>query len=292
MILQHIEYKLTILDLLPAFRTAITTVIEQGTHDHHARLLHRLPLDVFGAIRGEGEDTVLPFVAAWVTLHTALLRLDHLQDGDPEAQALPTSPHIGASYNLVFAAYVLANALLDDLDEQAIPARRLLRLRRLWNECVLAGASGQHEDLLHANPAADATQRLDQYQQMAHAKSGALFALAFAGAAILATDDTATISACRFSGNIFGALLQLSDDLLDRDKQCEHPGFTIHQAYNGSGPHRLPFGQMDDGTVCAYVQHIQKAYLEQVEHVLAQVTVPRLCAYLRQLFNSQFGSRS
>ncbi len=291
MILQHVERRLATIELQPAFRAVLLTVIEQASHDHHARFLHSLPLDIFRSFGDDDEAAMFQFAAAWATLHTVLLRLDHLQDGDQELQPLPTAPHSGASYNLVFGAYVLANSLLDDLEEQTIPARRLLRLRRLWNDCVLTGAGGQHHDLLHTNHGAGNIEDLNQYQWMAHAKSGALFALAFAGSAILATDDVATITACRFAGDAFGTLLQLSDDLVDHDKHRNHPGLTLHQAFQGVAHHMSSWQREGEGAVSAYVQYIEAAYLEQVERVLAQINNARLCSYLRQLFDSQFGSR-
>lgn len=291
MILQHVKRRLATVDLKPAFRAALVSVIEQASYDHHTRFLHNLPLDIFRSFGGDDEAAVSQFAAAWAALHTVLLRLDHLQDGDLELQPLPTAPHSGASYNLVFGAYVLAQSLLDDLEEQSIPAGRLLRLRRLWNDCVLTAAGGQHHDLLHTNHPAGNIEDLDQYQWMAHAKSGALFALAFAGSAILATDDVATITACHFAGDAFGTLLQLSDDLVDRDKHRNHPGLTLDQAFQGVADHMSSWQREGEGAISAYVQYIEVAYLEQIERVLAQINNSELCNYLRQLFDSQFGSR-
>ena len=158
-------------NLLPDFRDALVEVVTSSGSEPSRQALHRLPLDVFRALGGREEYAIQPFVTSWSLLYDAVLRLDHLQDDDPEELPLPTAPHVGASYNLVLALYVLANATLDDLDQQVIPPTRLLRLQRLWNDCVLTLASGQHRDLLSTEASIDTVPRLDYYQQLAHAKA-------------------------------------------------------------------------------------------------------------------------
>jgi geranylgeranyl pyrophosphate synthase len=92
------------------------------------------------------------------------------------------------------------------LSPDHIPANRILRLRELWTETMLRMASGQQRDLTASGDACDSP--LDTYQQLAQAKTGATFALAFGGTAILLTDETRTIDALILIGEIYGTLLQ------------------------------------------------------------------------------------
>ena len=219
-----------------------------------------------------------------------MLRLDHLQDGDPEDNPLPTAPDRHASYTLAFALYILANALLDDLDDQMIPDSRWFRLRRVWNDCVLAAASGQHRDLLSANVSAHALDRLDEYQRLAHAKAGSLFALAFAAPAIVVTDDEALIKVCRFVGDSYGAMLQLGDDLLDQKDQPNHQGLTLPSAYAEAIQHLTQSSGTDETTLWAYWCHVRDNYRAQVDSALRQAGNTRLEACVHHIFNTSFGS--
>ena len=284
MITQRVENRLACIALLPDLRADLLTVIRQSEQTEQDRVLHQLPLELFHALGGEDERMVEPFIAAWACLHTVLLRLDHLQDNDPEDEPLPTAPNLPASYNLLLAAYVLANSALDDLDASITPPERLLRLHRLWNECILTGASGQHCDLIHSGTSKDDGHVLDQYQQVAHAKSGALFALGFAGVAPLTTDDSTLITACHYVGDVYGTLLQLSDDLIDYENRSSL--LTLDQTYNRFSRATSSQQEADSISVWEYLRYVRAAYLEQVERVLVQIDHPELCSYLRRLFSS------
>ncbi|NJM08752.1 hypothetical protein HC891_25020 [Candidatus Gracilibacteria bacterium] len=129
---------------------------------------------------------------------------------------------MGAQYNLALAMYVLANSLLDELASH-VPASRLIRLYRLWNDLVLRMAHGQQRDLqLGATALSGGADDLDAYQQIAQAKTGATFALAFGGTAILLTDDAATIATLTAVGESYGTLIQYGDDLRDAAQQPTH----------------------------------------------------------------------
>ena len=273
--------------VLPNMRAALVTLVTQdwAAAEGDQPRPHAPIATVYELLGGTDISSIQTFVAAWAALRAALVRLDHLQDGDPEELPLPNVTCVGAQYNIVFAYYVLATALLDDLDEQTIPASRLLRLRRLWADCMLRAASGQQCDLAEADGAErQGLEALDHYQQAAQSKSGAVFALAFAGAAILATDDEATIAACYFAGEVYGTLIQFCDDLSDAATQS-NPALTLPQAYiTALSTHTTHIPQH---TLHPYWQHIYSAYLTRVEQALAVTPVP-VQAAIRGLFITAF----
>jgi hypothetical protein len=79
-------------------------------------------------------------------------------------------------------------------------------------------AAGQQRDLaLSSKSVLDLS--LEDYQQIALMKTGATFALAFGGTALLLTDDTKVVDVLTVVGEIYGALLQYGDDAFDAEAQ-------------------------------------------------------------------------
>jgi hypothetical protein len=167
-------------------------------------------------------EAITPFTIAWNLMYAALIRLDHLQDGDPVDNPPPTVDRPSAQYNLLFGYYILAEGLLDLLSPDHIPIHRILRLRRMWTDAMLRMASGQQRDLICGDDQR-ASATLDDYQQLVQAKTGATFALAFGGTAALLTDSMEIIDALTLVGELYGTLLQYGDDLHD----VEQPNVTL-----------------------------------------------------------------
>lgn len=172
---------------------------------------------LLNSVFGPDAAVVAPFQAAWTLMYAAISRLDALQDGDPVRWQLPVLGGVAPQYNFVFAIYVLAEALLDALSPD-LPAVRVVRLRRLWSDSMLRMAAGQQQDLA-AGDGGSARGSLERYQQIAQAKTGSSFALAFGGCGLLLTDDESLTAALAAIGEVYGTLLQYSDDLLDAATQ-------------------------------------------------------------------------
>lgn len=207
------------LDLNPEVARTLLQVSSADTA-RLATLPHLAPLfPALCAALGHDPASVANFQAAWLLLYAAISRLDHLQDDDPMEHPLPAVGSVGAQYNLVLAMYVLANSLLDELAPD-VPPSRLIRLYRLWNDLVLRMADGQQRDLqLGTSALIGEAAALDTYQEIAQAKTGATFALAFGGTAILLTDDIPTIATLTAVGESYGTLIQYGDDLRDAAQQ-------------------------------------------------------------------------
>lgn len=209
--------------LRPEFTAGLTRLLNQEVD-----LLQRHPpvVAMFATLAAvlQAPPVVLgPFRAAWTLMYATIGRLDSLQDGDPIDQPPPVGS-IGTHYNFVFANYVLAMSLLDELAEEA-SAARLLRLQRWWNDSMLRMADGQQHDL-----ASDAEHHsfdtLAVYQQIAQAKTGATYALAFGGLAMLMSEDEQLVAGLTHAGEIFGTLVQYADDLHDAADQ-PNPALTL-----------------------------------------------------------------
>lgn len=225
--------RLQIAPLLPEARSALMHLVASDWLSAHLpRSGGRVPAVVsciYTTLSGMPAHAVQPFLDAWLTLYTALIHLDHLQDEDSNNGIAAIAHTPAAQYNLVFAYYVLAMALLDDLDPARIPVARQLRLLHRWNTSMLTTASGQQRDVA-SNGFNGRPLSLEHYEQAIQAKAGAIYGLAFGGAAILATDAEAAITALTQIGVAYGVLLQWKDDLLDAPQQPAVP-LTLPNRY-------------------------------------------------------------
>src|SRR5689334_4592332 len=138
MVSERVSQRLRSLGVLPDMQAALTLAATKGwaTEEEEEPHVFVAIETLYEALGGGEGSCIQTFQAAWAALKSTLTHLDHLQDDDPE---LPGTPFIsvGASYNVVFASYVLASALLDDLDELGIAPARISRLRRLWSDSML-----------------------------------------------------------------------------------------------------------------------------------------------------------
>jgi hypothetical protein len=268
--------------LLPELRSMLQCMVvydEERTsrHPHWGAVI-----PIVQRLLGGTNTPIEAFAAAWSLMYAVIVRLDHLQDGDPVDDPLPTIDQLGAQYNLLFGYYVLATSLLDLLSPDQIPANRILRLRELWTDMILRMASGQQRDLTMSGDACDSP--LEYYQQLAQAKTGATFALAFGGTAILLTDDAQIINALTLIGEIYGTLLQYSDDLLDESTQ-PNPTMTLPQALALVRP-----AHVSDNihTPTAFGAYLYRVYHEQVMQALVCLPVGVQQGIL-ELFDKIFG---
>jgi hypothetical protein len=286
MLAQQVEQRLAGVEVLPTLRPALIELATQDDPDNTVVSPWAQIIPHLYAALGDDESSICPFNHAWMLLVAAMRRLDHLQDGDVPDHPLPTTEQHGAQYNLVFSYYMSATALLDELDVHRLSPVRLLRLRRLWADTLLVAASGQQHDLeqgpsVHADPIS-----LDEYQRIAYAKSGALFALAFSGVATLATDDPIIIATCSFVGHIYGMLVQFKDDIDDVVTQ-QDAGMNLLRVYDTLRiSHNI---EWHPHAVGAYWTHVYTAYIGQVDQALVALPAD-VRGSIRHLFASTFES--
>ena len=168
-----------------------------------------------GAIfRRDAETCVLPLAAALEMMHAASLVLDDLPSMDDAATRRGK-----ACVHLVFPdwavdllpAFLVNRAYRTVADADAAPAERRIRALRLLGELGGELAAGQEADLALARKKASAAELLDCYAR----KSGALFAAALAGGALLCGADEAAAGDLRAAGIRLGQAYQLLDDVAD-----------------------------------------------------------------------------
>lgn len=241
------------------------------------------------AVSLHGERRVIaPFVEAWRLLYTDTLFLDHVQDGDPlgdpQLEALPPP----LQYHLAFSLYLAAQHALSLLDPEAVSATRILRLQRFWSASTAQLASGQFLDLKLAltTREAQSLSPLVVYERLALQKTGATFALAFGGVAMLVTDDEVQSAALADAGSVYGMLLQYHDDLADYEPQEGQPGamtltralLAVHPGLAANAP----------GAAAIFWRSIYSEYWRALETILAPLP-PATRAIFMDLLRNSFG---
>ena len=186
----------------------------------------------------EGPARALPLAAAVEMMHAASLVLDDLPAMDDAAVRRGR-----ACVHLVFPDWVVAllPAFLVNLayhvaaGASAAPADCRLRALRALGEMGARLAHGQELDLALARKAATAAELLDCYEK----KSGALFAAALAGGALLCGAGDAEAGALAAAGRKLGQAYQILDDLADGPEET-----GAHNAVRRSTAHTL-FGPVE-----------------------------------------------
>lgn len=144
--------------------------------------------------------------AAWMVFYTAADIMDSIQDQD-EPAAWWKQAGSAAALSAATGLFFYASALLNQIYTQEIPHIKAARLVEDFYLGFLNMSNGQYADLTHPAPT------LDQYWEIAAAKSGAFFALACRAGASLASEDGQIVDSYAQFGKHLGLLIQILDDL-------------------------------------------------------------------------------
>src|SRR2546428_6089810 len=166
---------------------------------------------VYEALTGD-ERRALPAAAAIELLHNFTLIHDDIEDQDPARHHRPTVwsvwgvPQAINAGDGMFAVSRLAVQRL-----RGFPAERVLDFAKLLDEACVRVCEGQFLDISFEARTDVST---DRYRAMAAKKTGALFAAAAQGAALLATADPSVPEPPARFRDAFGQAFQAHDDLL------------------------------------------------------------------------------
>src|SRR6266550_329166 len=176
---------------------------------------------IYEALTGDAR-AALPAAAAIELLHNFTLIHDDIEDQDPARHHRPTVwsvwgvPQAINAGDGMFAASRLAVQRL-----RGFPAERVLEFAKLVDEACVRVCEGQFLDISFETRTDVTTER---YRAMAAKKTGALFAAAAQGAALLATDDAKVREALARFGDAFGQAFQAHDDVLGIWASTERTG--------------------------------------------------------------------
>jgi len=161
-------------------------------------------------------DTV---TAAWMLFYAAADIMDSVEDQDVPAswwKDLGPATALSVATGLFFsAASVLSHMQDQDVTKKIAP----VVIQDFYN-CFMVMSNGQYDDLRNRQPT------IDQYWEVATAKSGAFFALGCRSGARLALGDHFCSELYGKFGNYIGLLIQILDDLGDISFQTQSVGPT------------------------------------------------------------------
>ena len=176
---------------------------------------------VYEALTGDPRGA-LPAAAAIELLHNFTLIHDDIEDQDPARHHRPTVwsvwgvPQAINAGDGMFAVSRLAVQRL-----RGFPAERVLEFAKLVDEACVRVCEGQFLDISFETRTDVTTER---YRAMAAKKTGALFAAAAQGAALLATDKATVREPLARFGDAFGQAFQAHDDVLGIWASSERTG--------------------------------------------------------------------
>src|SRR3989475_1062222 len=176
---------------------------------------------VHEALTGDARPA-LPAAAAIELLHNFTLIHDDIEDQDPARHHRPTVwsvwgvPQAINAGDGMFAVSRLAVQRL-----RGFPSERVLAFAGLVDRACMQVCEGQFLDISFETRTDVTTER---YRAMAAKKTGALFAAAAEGAAMLATDDPSVRGSLARFGDAFGQAFQAHDDVLGIWASTERTG--------------------------------------------------------------------
>ncbi len=156
----------------------------------------------------------LPAAAAIELLHNFTLIHDDIEDQDPTRRHRPTVWSVWGVPQAINAGdgmYAASRLAVHRLTTHGVPAERVLEFARLLDEACVRVCEGQFLDISFETRT-DVT--AERYRGMVDKKTGALFAAAAQGAAVICSDDQELRDALVRLGADFGQAFQAHDDLL------------------------------------------------------------------------------
>jgi hypothetical protein len=270
------------LPILQGLKQALLQMVRQDRkYFSHDRPWLRVISDLQPAFVGNLEAVTF-FEAAWRVMYAAICRLDTIQDHDPTDDIAFKSLPPALQYNQTLAYYIFATHLLGKLADSQIPAERLRRLQQTWSEAMLRMASGQQNDIACSEHEL-IVGNIEQYQAIAQHKTGATFALAFRGVAILNSDDPALAAKMAIIGQVYGTLLQYSDDLVDRATQTNKT-LTLSDILLAHVNQEV---QANADMTNAFYHHVLRTHLTQLRPLIESLP-PALHVAVGSLFRETF----
>ena len=156
---------------------------------------------------GELDETQ-EISAAWLLLYTAAHIVDTVEDGDPDPQVRSLGGD-GPAINVANGLFLSAAIILNSLHKKDASQELAADITADYLDTIMVMTSGQHRDLTIPQLT------LEQWWQIAEAKSGAFFALACRSGAHLAKGDRSKVKAYSDFGYHLGLMLQILDDFED-----------------------------------------------------------------------------
>jgi geranylgeranyl diphosphate synthase type I len=206
-----------------------------------------LPVSACEAVGGTSEQAI-PAAAAIACLHTGILLIDDLLDGDPRGEfrtlGAPATANLAAAFQAAALEVIAHHASADVITKLVAP--------RSLNHAALATALGQYLD--SQNPVDEAA-----YWRVVQAKSAPFFGAALQVGALLGGAPAELAEQLRQFGSQYGEMIQIHDDLKDALAAPANPDWAL-----GRAPLPILFALV--------VDHPDRARFRELRRVLSRAT--------------------
>lgn len=187
----------------------------QPTQANSGKLLRPVLVVLANRVFGGRDEQALPLAAGIQLLHDFSLIHDDIEDNSATRRGRITVWRrwgLAQGINAGDGMFALAHRAIHRLSDVGVPAERVLRILRDFEETILCICEGQYLDLA-AEGRFDVSEAA--YLRMIRGKTAMLAAAATGLGAQLATDDAQQIAALWQFGEALGLAFQMQDDLLD-----------------------------------------------------------------------------
>lgn len=187
----------------------------QPTSASSGKLIRPLFVLLGNRVYGGSDEQALPLAAGVQLLHDFSLIHDDIEDNCPTRRGRPTAWRIwglAQSLNAGDCMFALAHRSIYRMADAGVPAERVLRILRDFEETVLRVCEGQYMDM---SAEGQMNISVEQYIEMIRGKTAALTAASAGLGAQICTDDEQQIAAMWELGEAIGLAFQMQDDLLD-----------------------------------------------------------------------------
>lgn len=187
----------------------------QPTNASSGKLIRPLFVLLGNRVFGGCDEQALPLAAGVQLLHDFSLIHDDIEDNSPTRRGRPTAWRIwglAQGINAGDCMFALAHRSIYRMADVGVPAERVLRILRDFEETVLRLCEGQYMDM---SAEGQMNISVEQYIEMIRGKTAALTAASVGLGAQISTDDEQQIAAMWEMGEAIGLAFQMQDDLLD-----------------------------------------------------------------------------
>lgn len=187
----------------------------QPTNASSGKLLRPLFVLLGNRVYGGRDEQALPLAAGVQLLHDFSLIHDDIEDNSPTRRGRPTTWRIwglAQGINAGDCMFALAHRSIYRMADVGVPAERVLRIVRDFEETVLRLCEGQYLDM---SAEGQMNVSAEQYIEMIRGKTAALTAASVGLGAQVSTDDAQQVAAMWELGEAIGLAFQMQDDLLD-----------------------------------------------------------------------------
>lgn len=150
----------------------------------------------------------IDIAVAWFLFYLGAHIMDNVEDQDePDEWWADTGP--GAAINAATGLFFTASTALNHLHQDEHTLKYAVEITDAFHKTFMQMGSGQHLELSSSEFS------IEQYHQIASAKSGEFFGLACKTGAMLSSQEPTVLDAYYQYGHNLGVMIQMFDDLID-----------------------------------------------------------------------------